>query len=403
MSWENLALLTFLCLIIQAFFTMVEMACVSFNKVRLEYYVSKGNLRAKWLSRIISRPILLFGATMLGVNTSMLLGSECARRLYFSLGLTPDWAPLTQIILVVVFAEIAPMVAGRRYAEHAAMIGIPILYGFSIVVRPIIWFFNGLSGFIYRLMKAPKEIKLSLSRDELQKAIEEGEEADTIVSNIFGLKNKIAQEVMLPLSSFPSVSSSCSIKEMRELLTAKNLPFLPIFHRSINHIVAIAYPRDLIRAADHVKVRDLARPPWFIVQTTSVMDILKQFRSNNQILAVVLDEKGQAAGILTLDEIIDEIFEQSDTWLSLSSAPHAPMQVMIDRTFPGDTLLSDLKSEYNVDLNFQDATTLEELCEKILGHAPAKGDELRLEDYELKVEEAPLIGSLEISIKSVSS
>lgn len=403
MSWKVLAVLTFLCLLIQAFFTMVEMACVSFNKVRLEYYVSKGNIRAKWLSRIISRPILLFGATMLSVNTSMLLGSECARRLYSSLGLAPDWAPLSQIILVVVFAEIAPMVAGRRYSEHAAMIGIPILYGFSILVRPIIWFFNGLSGFIYRLMKAPKEIKLSLSRDELQKAIEEGEETDTIVSNIFSLKNKIAQEMMVPLSSVVSVPSTCNVKEMRELLASQNLPFVPIFHQSVDHIVAIAYPRDLIRAADYVKVRDLARPPWFIVQTTSVIDILKQFRSNNQILAVVLEEKGQAIGILTLDEIVDEIFEQSDTWLSLSSAPHTPIQVMIDRSFPGNTLLSDLKKEYNIDLHYQKATTLEDLCKKVLGHAPAKGDELRLEDYELKIEEAPLIGSLEISIKSISS
>ena len=340
---------------------------------------------------------------MLGVNTSMLLGSECARRLYFSLGLTPDWAPLTQVILVVIFAEIAPMVAGRRFAESGAMLGVPVLYGFSLIVRPIIWFFNGLSALVYRIMKAPNEIKLSLSRDELQKAIEEGEEADTIVSNIFTLKTKKAQEVMMPLQSVLSVSSSCTVSEMRELLSTQNLPFLPIFHRSISHIVAIAYPRDFLRAADQITVRDLARPPWFIVQSTSVIEILKQFRSNNQILAVVLDEKGQAVGILTLDEIIDEVFEQSDAWLSLGSAPEIPSQVVIDRTFPGDTLLFDLKKQYNVELHYQDATTLEELCEKILGHHPAKGDELRVEDYELKVEEAPLLGTLEISIKSISS
>lgn len=381
---------------------MVEMACVSFNKVRLEYYVSRGDLRGKWLSRVISKPSLLFGATMLGVNTSMLLGSECARRLYYSLGLSPDWAALTQIILVVIFAEIAPMIAGRRYAEHAAMLGIPILYGFSLLVRPIIWFFIGLSNFVCRLMKAPKEIKLSLSRDELQKAIEEGgEEADTIVSNIFSLKNKVALEMMQPLSSVPSVSSACTVKEMRQLLSSQKLAFLPIFHRTLSHIVAIAYPRDLLRASDHLRVRDLARPPWFIIQSASIMDILKQFRSNNQTLAVVLDEKGEAVGILTLDEIIDELFEQSEAWVSLETAPKAFPQVIIDRTFPGETLLSDLKKEYHIELQFRDATTLEELCEKLLGHKPAKGDVLRFEDYELKVEEAPLIGSPEISIKSV--
>lgn len=87
--------------------------------------------------------------------------------------------------------------------------------------------------------------------------------------------------------------------------------------------------------------------------------------------------------------------------MSLDSAPPST-QVMIDRTFPGETLLSELKTLYHIDLHYQDAATLEELCEKLLGHAPAKGDELRLEDYELKIEEAPLIGALEISIKSIS-
>lgn len=305
MNWQNLLLLSMLCLLVQAFFTMVEMACVSFNKVRLEYFVSKGNLRAKWLARIISRPTLLFGSTMLAVNTAMLLGSECTRRLYFSLGISPDWAALTWIIVVVVFAEITPMVAGRRFSEHAAMIGVPVLYGFSLAVRPIIWFFNGLSTLVYRLMNASKEVKLSLSRDELQKAIEESEETvavgiepkefDTIASNIFSLKNKVAMEVMQPLSSVPCVSSSCTVKEMRELLSSQKVAFLPIFHRTINHIVAIAYPRDFLRTDDHIRIRDLARAPWFIGQTTSVIEILKQFRSNSQILAVVLDQAGQAA------------------------------------------------------------------------------------------------------------
>ncbi len=411
-SWKSFLLLTLFCLIVQAFFTMVEMACVSFNKVRLEYYVSRGNVRAIWLSRLISRPTVLFGATMLGVNTAMLLGSECARRLYSSLGISPDWSALTQTFLVVVFAEISPMFAGRRFAEQAAMIGMPILYAFSLCVRPLIWFFNLLCLFVNRVMRMPKNIELFLSREELQKAIEERDETvalgaeprefDTIVANIFSLKTKIAAELMLPLSSTPVVSSACTVGEMKELLASAEMAFVPIYNRNPKNIVAIAYPRDFIRAKNQTYIRDLARPVWFIIHTMSVIDILKQFRRNNQIVAVVLDQGGQTVGLLTLDEIIDEIFGQSDLWVSLDTVHDFPNQVMIDRSFPGGTLLSELKAEYQIDLAYEDATTLEELCEKLLGHTPAKGDSLRFDEYQLNIEEAPLIGSLVISIKSLS-
>lgn len=411
-TWKMLLLLTVLCLIVQAFFSMIEMACVSFNKVRLEYFVSKGKKRAIWLSRLIARPSLLFGASMLGVNTAMLLGSECARRLYNSFGLSPDWAALSQTILVVIFAEIAPMFAGRRFAEHAAMIGTPILYIFSLLARPLIWFFNALSSFVNRLMRAPRDMELFLSREELQKALEERDdtiavgpeprEFDAVVTNIFSLKNKSAAELMQPIAGIPVVNSSCTVQEMRALLSSRQVAFLPIYNRNPNNIVAVAYPRDYLRAEDSLRIRELARPPWFIVQTTSILEILKQFRRNSEIMAIVLDIAGQAVGILTLDEIIDEIFGQTDNWLSLAGAPDLPSQVIVDRSFPGETTLKELKEDYNIEIHFQNATTLEELCEKMLGHAPAKGDTVRIDDYELTVEEAPLIGSFIISIQTIS-
>ncbi len=164
---------------IQGFFAMVEMACVSFNKVRLQYYVSKENKRALWLSYLLHHPALLFGTTLIGVNTALVVGSECARRFYDSLGFSPDWAPLSQIIIVLIFAEIAPMFAGRRYAEHVAMLGIPILFFFSILLRPVIWLLDLLCRAINRLIGKSVPAGIYLSREELQNIIEEREETIT--------------------------------------------------------------------------------------------------------------------------------------------------------------------------------------------------------------------------------
>src|SRR5580658_9565833 len=122
-SWQLYLFFIIICLIVQGFFAMIEMACVSFNKVRLQYYVSKGKKRALWLSFLLHHPAYLFGTTLIGVNTALVIGSEYSRRFYDAMGLSPDLAPLSQIVIVLIFAEISPMFAGRRYAEHVAMLG----------------------------------------------------------------------------------------------------------------------------------------------------------------------------------------------------------------------------------------------------------------------------------------
>lgn len=404
--------LILLCLMVQGFFAMIEMACVSFNKVRLQYYVGKGKKRAMWISFLLHHPAYLFGTTLIGVNTALVVGSECARRFYGSLGLSPDLAPLTQILLVLIFAEIAPMFAGRRYAEHVAMLGIPVLYFFSLLLRPVIWTLDALCKGAMRLfgLRTPSG-GAYLSREELQNMIEEREETvttkpvveefDTVASNIFSLKNKRAKDLMQPLSEIVLAPSFCTIGEMRTLAKKQEIDFLPIYHRNPQNIVAIAFPRDLLRQGDAKKVRECARAPWFIAENSSILHILKQFRRNNQSLAIVLTDKGLAAGILTLDQIIDEIFGQSDEWQSFSDMLPRAFHVVVDRTFPGDTLLKDFNKQFSVNLAYEDAETLDELMTQVLGHPPSKGESVRVDQFELTVEEASLLGPTEILVRTV--
>ena len=227
-SWKFFLFMILICLCVQGFFAMVEMACVSFNKVRLQYYVSRQNKRALWLSYLLHHPALLFGTTLIGVNTALVVGSECARRFYVALGFSPDWAPLTQIFIVLIFAELAPMFAGRRYAEHVALLGIPILFFFSVILRPVIWLLDVICRAVNRLIGKPVAAGIYLSREELQNVIEEREETittepakrefNTVVANIFALKNKTAKDLMQPITLVPLVPSFCTVGEMREIV-----------------------------------------------------------------------------------------------------------------------------------------------------------------------------------------
>ncbi len=410
-DWKFYLLLIVICLGIQGSFAMVELACVSFNKVRLQYYVSKRQKRAQWLSYLINHPTYLFGTTLIGVNTALVIGSECSRRFYDSLGISPDWAPVSQILLVLIFAEVSPMLAGRRYAESVAMLGIPFLMFFSILFRPIIWALDFFCRGVNRLLGASVASGVYLSREELQNIIEEREETlasvsnrkefNTVVSNIFSLKNKTAKDLMQSLSSTTLLPSFSTIAEMRQILREKHLPFIPIYNRNPQTIVAVAYPRDLLRMGENKKIRDYARSPWFITENTSILQILKQFRRNNQSLAIVLNEAGLATGILTLDEIVDEIFGRSDGWMSFGEMVPRAYHVVLDRSFPGDLSLKEFNEQFAVHLVYQNAETLEELVTLALGHPPSKGEVVRIDQFELTVEEASLMGAKMIHVSTV--
>lgn len=389
---------------------MMEMACVSFNKVRLQYYISKRYKSALCLQYLLSHPALLFGTTLICVNAALLIGSECARKFYEALGLSPFWAPLTQAMLVFVFAEIAPMFAGRRYAEHAVMIGVPVVYVVAIILRPFIWMIDLFCLWMHRLFGSALVGDVYLTREELQHIIEtreekyfneEKDELNSVISRIFSLKNKIAKELMIPLQGVKMLPSTASLLDMRPLLTEGYVPYVPLFHKQNSNIIAIAYPRDLLRLADSKKIREHARAPWFITESATILQILQQFRKNNQSVAVVLNTTGAAIGILTLDEITDEIFGQKDSWISCADVMPTPCQVALDRAFPGDMPLEQFKLQYHIDIQFKHAKTLSQAMELALGHMPREGESVRIDQFELIVEEATLLGPKTVLVRTL--
>ncbi len=328
--------ITLLCIAIQGIYSMLELAAVSFNRVRLEYYVSKKIKRAVWLHYLLQKPSRLFGTVMLGVNIALQVGSQTAREFYRAIGLDPDWTPLSQVFIVVIFAELAPLFAARRYPEHTVMIGIPLVYATSRLFAPVIWLISQMMHLTFRIFgRKGESFELLISREELQKVLESHEEENEfniVIEGIFALKNISAEHVMTPLSKIDMIIANATVAELRHTISNSEQHFLPLFQNISSNIVAIANVRDLVRLTDERYIREYARPPWFITASTKLMPILAQFRRNQQSVAVVLNPNGSAIGILTLDTILEEIFGEYPSDAELKRMPRLPV---IHRTFPG--------------------------------------------------------------------
>lgn len=400
----------FLSIFVLAFFSMSEMACVSFNKIRLQYYYSKGITRAIWLNYLLHNPSRLFGTTLIIVSLAMVIGSECARDFHSAIGLDPDLAPLTQVILVVVFGELAPIFAARRYPEHVAMLGVPIVYFTAKLMAPLLWFISGLSKLSNYLVGGRESAEnFYISQEELQKLLEEQddtkpsisehEDFDTITANIFKLNEKDARQILVPIAHILMIDANATVMEARHLMAKTKERYLPTYLKGIHNVIGIAFPRDLIRVPDNKRLRDYCRPPWFITQNTNVMQILSQFKSNNQSVAVVLDEHGQTIGVLGLDNIMEAIFGKAppSTGKSETTMP----QLIIDRTFPGDMTTGEFNKQFDFKLADNPEMTLAELVIKTLGHMPEEGESIYIEPFEITVKEASMleINSVTITTK----
>lgn len=390
---------TLLAIVIQGTFALFEMACVSFNKMRLQYFASQKIRRAVWLSKLINRPSRLFGTTLIGITASLQIGSECARRFYESIGLNPDFAPLTQVFFVVIFAELVPMFAARRHPEQLAMALAPVMILISRILSPIILAFDLLAKGIHALMGKSSSAPSFLSREEVQKAFETGEEQgefNALVAKVFRIKSLHARQIMTPIQSVQAISSTAALAEARHQLTAHYSPYLLVHHQNPQNIVAIAFLRDLLKSDPKKKILDISRPPWFVTQEASLLQILEQFRRNNQNVAVILDAGGQACGVLSLDQIIDSIFGP-EQYVSESDKGN----LYVERTVSGSMTVEKFNREFQANLAFQIGDTLSDLIVKTLKHPPVKGEAIEIGSYEFTVIEPSIRGAKLISVKTI--
>ncbi|UMB83121.1 CBS domain protein [Chlamydia psittaci] len=381
---------------------MMEMACVSFNRVRLQYYFTKDHKKARYINFLIRRPYRLFGTVMLGVNIALQVGSESSRNCYKALGFSPDYAPFTQIFLVVIFAELLPLTISRKVPERLALWGAPILYYSHYVFYPLIQFIGSLTEGVYYLLKIKKEkLNSTLSRDEFQKALEthhEEQDFNVIATNIFSLSATSAEQVCLPLDQVTMLPSTANVKDLRRKIKNTDMEFIPVYHKVRKNVIGIALPKDFVnKRPDDALIHNL-HSPWFITAKSKLIRILKEFRDNRSSVAVVLNSSGEPMGILSLSAIFNILFNTTNI------AQLKPKTVsVIERTFPGNTPLEDLQKELGIELTRYGVETLAQLVLQLLDTPAEIGTSVITDNLLLEVKEVSLYGIKSVSIKNLLS
>lgn len=392
---------TLLSIVIQGLFALFEMAALSMSRIRLQYFASIGNAQARWLLALLQRPSRFFGTTLIGINAALQIGSECSRRFYESIHIDPDFAPLTQVLLVVIFGELSPMFAARRHPSQIALGLVPFMTVISKLLLPLIWIFDLISRFVGRWVGKSKEAQAYFSREEIAIAFREREdgedELNVLTEQIFQLKNRTVGQIMTPIDKVIMVPTHATLAEVGAILKNHYEPMILLYQHQRHQVVALAHVRDLLRLSESQGIFEKSKSPWFVTKETSILEILHQFRNNNRSVAVILDLTGKACGILSLDQIVSQIFGSE----KMTPVEEKPL-LYIERTLQGEMLVSAFNKEFHARLLHDEEDTLSDLITRELGHPPVSGETVWLESFEFTVIEPTIRGVGTVSVCSVN-
>lgn len=386
---------------LMAFYSMEEMAAISCNRIKLEFYAVEGKSWAIWLEEFLKNPTRLFTTTLIGVNIALMVSSEAMRRLFESIDINPNFSPFIHIPFVLLVGELVPMFAARTYSEHVARLGMPLLWASSKLFYPVT---VCVEAFFKRLPKSSEtpsaHDEKSVSLDDLKVLLEEHRkgysveselELEEILKNILSLRTRSLDALMQPIASVESISANTSIKYLRETFEKDARDFIVLWHRTPQKILGVVTPKDLISASDNKKAREFMNRVVFVSHNTSCLELLRLLQDEECTYGMVLGATGHVIGILSIYAIFFHLFQTKED----------PATLFLEKTIPADTNVLEFCKAYNLQIDAEPSETFLELIDNILMRTPCVGDTITFDDFVIIVKETTLFKVKTILIRSV--
>ena len=383
--------------LLNGFFVAAEYALVTVRRTRLAELEAAGNRRARAVRRITSDPPRFIAAMQLGVTlTSLGIGALGEPVLS---NLLEEWLAVVISVAIafflitfmhVVVGELVPKGIALNYAERVSLAVSTPVRAFFFVFNPLIWFLQRSSELLQRALgidpyaaehqaHSEAELKMLLSVSTEQGQIAEGEQE--MLYKVFDFADKEASDVMVPRPDVVAISVDMPPEEALAAVLESPFTRYPVFRESPDEIVGILHVRDLISALNdrgiaQVELAELLRPTHFVPETKDLAALLGEFRRLNQHMAVVVDEYGAMEGIVTLEDLLEEIVGEIEDEFDLPDESVERIdekRIRIDGTFPID----DFNEQFGAALEHEDYHTVAGYVFDLLGRAALPGDEVR--------------------------
>ena len=372
-----------------AFFAMAETALMAANKYRLRHLAKRGNrgaITTLWLlertDKLLS--LILIANTLFNAMATALVTAIAILFFGHEESVLAIAAAVVAFLLIV-FAEISPKVIGATYPEKIALTASVFLKPMMAAAKPVIWFVNLFVGVLLKLLRIKAGAHLQqhrVSPEELRTIVLESgnfipQKHKSILLNLFDLETISVEDIMTPRSQIEAINLAVSVDEIKHQLTTCYHNKLPVFEGEINHIVGILHVRKavaLLNQTDALTVahfRELLTPAYFIPQDTGVFTQMQYFQENKERLGIIVDEYGEVQGLVTLDDIVEEMIGEFTTSVPGAARSDAfGWDASGECLLEGSTPLRDINKRLAVSFPLDGPKTLNGLMLELLQEIP---------------------------------
>lgn len=384
-SITQLIILIFL-LLLSAFFSSAETAFTTANRIRMRTLATSGNKQAARVLTITDDMHKMLSAILIGNNIVNLSASSIATtlaiRLFGSIGAGIATGILT--ILILIFGEISPKTLATIHADKIALTYASAIHGLMYILTPVIYIINQLSmGFLKLLRVNPHAQKATMTEEEFKTIVDVGHETGVLlnsehefINNVFDFGDSQAKEIMIPRIDMTFARLDCTFDELIDIFREHKFTRLPVYEDNTDNVIGIINMKDLLLCEDriHFHVCDLMREPYFTYEQKNTSELFLEMQKKSINIAIVLDEYGVTAGMITLEDLLEEIVgEIRDEY---DADEEDPLIKMNEREYyvQGSMNLEDLCDKLHLPFYSEDYDTIGGYLIGLLDHLPEKNE-----------------------------
>jgi putative hemolysin len=401
-------------ILISALFSAAEFSIVRVRRSRIEQLIEEGNVSARRVRKLLSRPerflaVIQIAVTFVAVLAGGFAGAGTVREIEPFIASLPGIAAQAGFIALllvtlliamatIVFGELVPKTIAIAHAERLALFFSGPIVFFGRVFAPVVWLLSGLTRAITRLFGVTDAQQDRLTADELMFLVEQGgqqgileAEEQQMIGAVLELGEQRVHEVMVPRIAIVAAPSMAPMGELVETIVREGHSRIPIFEETIDNVIGILYAKDLLPylGKDEVPaIASILRTPLFVPESISVDDLLHSFQRRKVHIAIVLDEYGGTAGLVTIEDLIEEIVGEIQDEYDVEE----PMIVSLaenEARVDGRASVGDLAEHFDVELNGADSEhydTVGGLVYHEMAGVPTVGDTVEVGALTLTVE-----------------
>lgn len=404
-----LIIVILVCLFLEGFFSGSELALVMADKLRLKNAADLGDREAKITRNLLKRPIRLFSTTLAGTNISVVTASTVLT-FYIISQFGEEYSVFALLLspVVLIFGEVLPKSVYQHHADYLAKrVGVLLVWA-SYILFPLVWPLSQLTKLLLGSIRKAALMEPRITREELTLMLASKEarasdmppEERQMIRSVLDLSEDEVENIMIPLVEVEMLPSTADTDAALAIFDLKGFSRLPVFEHRSHNIVGMVDSADCVFASERKILKNIMHPVLYVPETMPLYELYETMQEERESIAVVVDEYGGATGLVTLEDLLEEIVGEIKDEYELGEQHYR--QIGPDKYLvSGRMEIEEANETMELGIPYGDYETVAGYILELFGYIPEPGEEVTSKDWKYKVKNATPRAVLEVEVEKV--